>query len=64
MSRDVGDLPISQAHFYLRLANDFLGFKKYSFGLDSPMTAMSRDHGDYPIFLVSTQSVTLTMGRL
>jgi hypothetical protein len=29
-----------------------------------PMTAISRDPGDYPIFDVSTQSVTLTMGRL
>jgi len=28
------------------------------------MTAISRDHGDYPIFDVSTQSVAQTMGRL
>jgi len=26
------------------------------------MTAISRDHGDYPIFDVSTQSVAQTMG--
>jgi len=36
------------------LLNSFLGFTGYSSRGKSPMTAMSRDHGDYPIFCLDT----------
>jgi len=54
----------SQGPKSLRRTDRFLGFKRYYLGQDSPITAITRDVGDYPIFDVSTQSVTLTVGRL
>jgi hypothetical protein len=44
-------------------ADIFFG-RDVSVGLDSPISAMSRDPGDFPIFGGSTQSVAQTVGRL
>ncbi|HEY2121299.1 MAG TPA: hypothetical protein VGH37_19085 [Candidatus Acidoferrum sp.] len=47
----------------LRLADDVWILEK-QFRAVPPITAITRDCGDYPIFDVSTRSVTLTVGRL
>jgi hypothetical protein len=51
-------------HVCLSLTDKFLDLRGTIFRARFPITAMSRDYGDFPIFDVSTQSVAQTMGRL